>query len=1323
MTIRNATTSPRRARGLVASLSVAALTLTGMIAVPATAANPDKPKFETSFDRSRVSVDASKISSSLRSVDGQVTAFVQFRAKSAVDLDQAGKSRSAIRAQEKTITKIADQLVPAEASSRSSSSEPRQLAVTTNLVAGVMVIGDAAKIRKLAADDDVAAVYRVVPKKVLNKGTDSFTRALDTWQDTGLTGEGVRVEIIDTGLDYTHASFGGPGTPEAYAEAYGTDGTGPVPDGTFDAAKYKGGYDFAGPLYNAGSVPVPTPDDNPIDNVSFSANSGHGTHVAGTTAGYGVDENGDTFAGDYSTLTSSDVQDFLVGPGSAPEAELYALKVFGDAGGSTGLVIQALEWAADPNDDGDFNDRLDIVNLSLGSDGSPADDPENLFIDQLTNLGVLSVIASGNGGDLTDIGGSPGNANSALTVANSVGATQSFDAIEITDAPDDALEGQYAAQNSVNYAGDDDVTAEVAAAPNTNPGDANPFFSGCTAFNEEQAAAVDGKIAYLYWNDQDAVLECGSGVRFNNAQAAGAVGVLLSSQADVFSAGIAGNATIPGAQLTKSATEALQAAILAGGVFAHIGPSFANAGFESNPALGDLINSGSSRGVHGSLGIVKPDVAAPGTNISSAASGGGNAPSILTGTSMATPHVAGIAALVAQQHPDWSPVEVKQAVMNTATNDVYSGTGQSGPAWGPERVGSGRVDALTAVDTETLAFATQNPQGVSLTFGVVEVAEATVTLQETVSVRNLSSATDFYELGYVAASENPGAVVSVSPSSLEVPAGQTGLVTVTIELDRDALTRVTEPAQSTEVSIPGLGTLGRDFVSNVSGWLTVEPYDRDALRVPVHVAPKPVTDISGSDVALGESEAGALALTGRDVFQDGWFGFTAPLELVATSPKLETSGSVTSDSVIASGDIRFAGFASDVPAVLAGGGDLEDSMLSIGVATDGNWATLGSAMIPLVATDIDNDGTWDLETAVIKLDDAQDSLWALTFAVVGENPSTGELSWGDLLDYYPVNWGSPFEFSVFDSNAVVVPIGPAWVGIAEGDTPTFRVQTFSPYADADNGIIDEVSFTADPFAPNYVFSGDFGPQTHVFSEAGSQITVYRTENTPAEGQLLLLHTLNATGARAQVVDVTATIPEEPEPPVELADSSTKLVLKPSKSTYGTAVSAEVTVTSTGDAPTGTVTLTEGTKTLGTATVWTNGKTGKATIALPAKLKVGSHAIKATYSGNETVKTSAATATLKVSKVKTSVKVSTKSWKVKKNARPTITVTVSSATSAKATGKITVKVGKKTIKATLKNGKAKIKLPKIKKTTKVKVTYVGSSTHAKSSKSVIFKIKR
>ncbi len=146
--------------------------------------------------------------------------------------------------------------------------------------------------KALASRSDVVKVSRIVPKTATNANTANLVRALQTWKSPGSTGKGVKIAVIDTGLDYTHADFGGKGTVAAYDSAL-ADTTPPAagarPCPQLGKDKIIGGYDLAGDDYDADPgadtyQPIPHPDPNPLD-----CNE-HGTHVAGTAAGYGVNE-------------------------------------------------------------------------------------------------------------------------------------------------------------------------------------------------------------------------------------------------------------------------------------------------------------------------------------------------------------------------------------------------------------------------------------------------------------------------------------------------------------------------------------------------------------------------------------------------------------------------------------------------------------------------------------------------------------------------------------------------------------------------------------------------------------------------------------------------------------------------------------------------------------------------------------------------------------------------------------------------------------------------------------------------------------------------
>lgn len=169
-------------------------------------------------------------------------------------------------------------------------------------------------------------------------------------------GDSVKVAIIDTGIDYMHPALGG-----GFGKGY----------------KVIDGYDFV------------NKDNNPMDD------HGHGTHVAGIVA-----SDGDSLKG------------------VAPKAFLLAYKVIGANGwGEESDIILGIERAADPNDDNNFDDKADIINMSIGGSGSP-DDAGCVAVNNITKLGVVCCIAAGNNGSQYSIG-SPGMAEDAITVGAS----------------------------------------------------------------------------------------------------------------------------------------------------------------------------------------------------------------------------------------------------------------------------------------------------------------------------------------------------------------------------------------------------------------------------------------------------------------------------------------------------------------------------------------------------------------------------------------------------------------------------------------------------------------------------------------------------------------------------------------------------------------------------------------------------------------------------------------------------------------------------------------------------------------------------------------
>src|SRR5690606_30627403 len=168
-----------------------------------------------------------------------------------------------------------------------------------------------------------------------------------------------------------------------------------IEPGSFPTAKVVGGFDFAGPDYDASDpgLDTPSPDGDPLDV------HGHGTHVAATAAG----------------LPAGDV-----GEGMAPGAVLYAFKVFGDVAGSTDLVSDAIERALDPNNNLSMDDAVDVINMSLGAPYEDPNDPSAISAQNAAEAGVVVVASAGNEGAAPYVTGSPAVAPDVISVAASV---------------------------------------------------------------------------------------------------------------------------------------------------------------------------------------------------------------------------------------------------------------------------------------------------------------------------------------------------------------------------------------------------------------------------------------------------------------------------------------------------------------------------------------------------------------------------------------------------------------------------------------------------------------------------------------------------------------------------------------------------------------------------------------------------------------------------------------------------------------------------------------------------------------------------------------
>ena len=235
---------------------------------------------------------------------------------------------------------------------------------TKNLVAGLVIDGSSTAVAEIQKLSGVESVLPVFNSKLHIDDSADYIKASGLVTANVASGMGTRVAILDSGLDYTHAAVGGPGTAEAYAEATADLADTPA----WPIGQVIGGFDF----FNG--------DPDPMDN------NIHGTHVA------------------HSVL------------GVAPDAEVYAYTVC-DQSCPGAAQLAGLEASMDPNGDGDISDRVDVINMSLGGDfGTNRGGAVAELIDKAVELGVVVAISAGNDGPTPFIVGGPSTTTNALSV-------------------------------------------------------------------------------------------------------------------------------------------------------------------------------------------------------------------------------------------------------------------------------------------------------------------------------------------------------------------------------------------------------------------------------------------------------------------------------------------------------------------------------------------------------------------------------------------------------------------------------------------------------------------------------------------------------------------------------------------------------------------------------------------------------------------------------------------------------------------------------------------------------------------------------------------
>jgi len=782
--------------------------------------------------------EVARLDESLRAAKGESRVIIRLRNPSVIEQglsgSEAAQARINLRNEQADLLDRVYRLDP----------KARAVASTQLVLNAVFVEVDASVLPRLANDRAVMRITPVGNYQLDLSETVPYIGA-SAVQAKGYTGKGIKVAVLDSGIDYTHAALGGSGDPADYAN----NDPNVIEPGTFPTAKVVGGYDFTGSVWPNGPE---APDPDPIDDGSAA---GHGTHVA------------DIIGGKL---------------GVAPGASLYAVKVCSSVSSScSGIaLIQGMEYSVNPNGDGRLNDRVDIINMSLGSNyGQPFDDDLAAAVDNATRLGVLTVASAGNGGDKPFINGTPAAANTALSVAQTAVPSAFQPLMQIT-APA-SIVGTFPAVFQPWSA----PLAGVIEAPVQFGNGAGGNLLGCNAF---APGSLAGKIVLV---DRGA---CGFSIKISNIAAGGGLaGIIgLVAPGDPFEGGFGGGTpNVPGYMVSQAVSARLKSGLP--NTVVRFDPAF------GIPLAGTMVGSSSRGPQHEDTHLIKPEIGAPGASVSAiAGSGTGTGP--FGGTSGAAPMVAGSAALLLEATGGTkatakgtasgkaighglTPVEVKARLMNNGFTAVVNNplTGELAPI---SRIGGGEVRVDRAVKAPAAAWDNAVPQG-ALSFGFVDVADEVVTITRTVRVRNYSNKRISYTVtpSFRFANDEANGAVSVSaPSTVSVGPGRGSdtLFDVSITINGSML----------RGNFMNSGNLGADpatlTTNEYDGYLVLDD-SKHPIHLAWHVLPRKAARVTPDTTALVPGsfpQVIGLDNTGAGTAQNDAYA------LLATSPRLAVGG-------------------------------------------------------------------------------------------------------------------------------------------------------------------------------------------------------------------------------------------------------------------------------------------------------------------------------------------------------------------------------------------------------------------------------------------------